>query len=216
MRPSAYLINVSRGPVVDEPALIRALQDGQLAGAGLDVYDPEPPEVTNPLLGMPNVVVTPHVASNTVEGIARMSNVGGRPDRSSSSAAGIPSFLLDPAAWPGRTVVRRDADRREIALGGPAVHSNPWTTSAGSRVCRSSTARPSAPTPTTLPPSLQGLPPRSVPETAPDAAPAPLHQPQRGRAHLRRDRDHRARARGRRSAARWSSCASSSRPRSSS
>jgi phosphoglycerate dehydrogenase-like enzyme len=100
MRPSAYLINVSRGPVVDEPALIRALRDGHLAGAGLDVYDPEPPEPTNPLLTMPNVVVTPHIASNTLEGIARLSNAV--VDQIELLLRGArPTSLIDPDAWVG-------------------------------------------------------------------------------------------------------------------
>jgi D-3-phosphoglycerate dehydrogenase len=63
MKPSAYLINTSRGPVVDEAALIRALQDKKLAGAGLDVFEIEPLDPENPLLKMGNVIVTPHSAS---------------------------------------------------------------------------------------------------------------------------------------------------------
>ena len=59
MKPGSYLINASRGPVLDEAALIRVLQDGHLAGAGLDVFDPEPPLADNPLLRMSNVVLTP-------------------------------------------------------------------------------------------------------------------------------------------------------------
>jgi len=65
MKPTAVLINTARGSIVDEPALIKALQDGTIAGAGLDVLQQEPPEADNPLLAMPNVVVTPHVASAT-------------------------------------------------------------------------------------------------------------------------------------------------------
>ena len=65
MKPTAILINTARGPIVDEPALIKALQEGTIAGAGLDVLEQEPPEPGNPLLTMPNVVVTPHVASAT-------------------------------------------------------------------------------------------------------------------------------------------------------
>ena len=69
---NGFLINCSRGPVVDEKALIAALQSGTIAGAGLDVYDPEPPAADNPLFGVDNVVLTPHLASFTEEGRQRM------------------------------------------------------------------------------------------------------------------------------------------------
>ncbi|MCH7801775.1 MAG: C-terminal binding protein, partial [Chloroflexi bacterium] len=62
MKSNAYLINTSRGPVVDETALIYALQEGQILGAGLDVLEHEPPDPDNPLLSMDNVVITPHSA----------------------------------------------------------------------------------------------------------------------------------------------------------
>jgi glyoxylate reductase len=65
MKPTAYLINAARGPVVDERALIAALQAGRIAGAGLDVYETEPPDMQNPLLGMENVITLPHVGSAT-------------------------------------------------------------------------------------------------------------------------------------------------------
>jgi phosphoglycerate dehydrogenase-like enzyme len=60
MKPTAYLINSGRGPLVDEPALIRALQDGGIAGAGLDVFEQEPSPADNPLYHMDNVIVAPH------------------------------------------------------------------------------------------------------------------------------------------------------------
>jgi len=63
MKPTAYLINTARGPVVDEPALIKALEEKWIAGAGLDVFEKEPPGPDNPLLQMDNVVATPHCAS---------------------------------------------------------------------------------------------------------------------------------------------------------
>ena len=70
--PKGYLINTSRGAVVDEAALIDALQNGIIAGAGLDVYEPEPPQVDNPLFALDNVVLTPHLASFTEQGRRRM------------------------------------------------------------------------------------------------------------------------------------------------
>lgn len=65
MKPSALFVNTGRGPVVDEAGLIRALQEGKLAGAGLDVQEKEPPDADNPLLKMENVILTPHVASSS-------------------------------------------------------------------------------------------------------------------------------------------------------
>lgn len=69
---NGFLINCSRGPVVDESALIAALKGGTIAGAGLDVYDPEPPAANNPLFELENVTLTPHLASFTEEGRQRM------------------------------------------------------------------------------------------------------------------------------------------------
>jgi D-3-phosphoglycerate dehydrogenase len=69
MKPTAVLLNTSRGPVIDEPALVRALREGWIAAAGLDVLEQEPPAPDNPLLAMDNVVVTPHVAGYGFDGV---------------------------------------------------------------------------------------------------------------------------------------------------
>ncbi|HXF55050.1 MAG TPA: D-2-hydroxyacid dehydrogenase [Hyphomicrobiaceae bacterium] len=66
MKPSAMLINVARGAVVDEPALIEALRDGKIAGAGLDVTIEEPLPADSPLWGLRNVLITPHTAGETL------------------------------------------------------------------------------------------------------------------------------------------------------
>ena len=77
MKPGAYLINTARGPVVDEAALIKALQEKWIAGAGLDVFEKEPVDPDNPLLKMDNVVVTPHSASYSDAAFSRLRRSAG-------------------------------------------------------------------------------------------------------------------------------------------
>lgn len=75
MRPDAYLVNTARGPIVDTDALRRALDEGWIAGAALDVTDPEPLPADHPLLGAPNLVVAPHLGSASHETREEMADI---------------------------------------------------------------------------------------------------------------------------------------------
>ncbi|MBE0556512.1 MAG: hydroxyacid dehydrogenase [Proteobacteria bacterium] len=75
MKPDAYLINTARGTIVDEQALVAALREKRVAGAAIDVYDPEPPRPGNPLLHMENVIVTPHFCAMTEESLYNMATM---------------------------------------------------------------------------------------------------------------------------------------------
>jgi D-3-phosphoglycerate dehydrogenase len=72
MKDGAFVLNLARGPLVDEDALLEAIDSGKLAGAGLDVFDPEPPKVDSRLRNHPLIIVTPHAAGVTVEGRERI------------------------------------------------------------------------------------------------------------------------------------------------
>ena len=72
MKPSAYIINTSRGPIIKETDLIVALRNGTIAGAGLDVQEQEPPELSNPLFEMDNVILTPHIGWKRLESRQRL------------------------------------------------------------------------------------------------------------------------------------------------
>jgi D-3-phosphoglycerate dehydrogenase len=74
MKPTAFLINTARGPLVDEAALARALREQWIAGAGIDVFDPEPPPADHPLFGLSNIILTPHSAALTAECVMRMAS----------------------------------------------------------------------------------------------------------------------------------------------
>jgi D-3-phosphoglycerate dehydrogenase len=97
MRASAYLINVARGPVVDETALIDALRERRIAGAALDVFEQEPIDPANPLLAMDNVIVTPHALCWTDECFHNMASTG-----LASIVAAMhgrrPDFVVNPEA----------------------------------------------------------------------------------------------------------------------
>jgi len=70
MKPGSYLVNMARGPIVDQSALVAALKSGHLTGAALDVFETEPPDFDSPLFLMPNVVLAPHMAGSTHEALA--------------------------------------------------------------------------------------------------------------------------------------------------
>ena len=97
MRPGVIIVNCARGALVDQEALLAALDSGHVSGAGLDVTEPEPLPSGHPLLGRDNVVVTPHVASTTTVGIVRL--VGQALDQALIwLRGGIPEHLLDATA----------------------------------------------------------------------------------------------------------------------
>jgi D-3-phosphoglycerate dehydrogenase len=98
MRPGSYLINVARGAVVDEAALVDALRAGHLAGAGLDVYEVEPARADHPLFSLPNVVCTPHIASYTTAGVLKMQVMACR-EVALALSGERPAELVNPEVW---------------------------------------------------------------------------------------------------------------------
>ena len=94
MKPDAYLVNISRGPIVDEAALVAALQHKKIAGAGLDTFDVEPMPPDHPLLALDNTVITPHVGYVTRE--AYLGHYRGVVENIRAFAAGEPVRMLNP------------------------------------------------------------------------------------------------------------------------
>jgi glyoxylate reductase len=101
MKPTAVLVNTSRGPVIDEEALARALKEGQIFAAGLDVFEHEP-DVYPGLLGCENAVLIPHLGSATVETRLAMANLAAD-NLLAGLEGGHPPTLLNPQAWEQRT-----------------------------------------------------------------------------------------------------------------
>lgn len=101
MKPTAFLVNTARGPIVDTEALVRALTAGKIAGAGLDTVEPEPLPQGHPLLGFENVIFTPHNAGMTHEAMYRLGATAAE-QLLQMLRGDKPTNLLNPSAWPGR------------------------------------------------------------------------------------------------------------------
>ncbi|MBZ0299312.1 MAG: hypothetical protein K8J31_06220 [Anaerolineae bacterium] len=101
MKRGAVLVNCARGPILVEADLVDALNHGQLSAAALDVWDPEPPAADNPLLHMPNVIATPHMAAKTDEGQHR-SRLSAAQQTILALKGQIPSGLVNLEVWDRR------------------------------------------------------------------------------------------------------------------
>jgi phosphoglycerate dehydrogenase-like enzyme len=108
MKPSAYFVNTARGPIVQEVALIEALRAGRFAGAGIDVFEQEPPAKDNPLLAMENVIVSPHSMAWTQQGLAGNSRDACR-NLLLVASGEVPPCLANPEA------AERDGVRAKLA-----------------------------------------------------------------------------------------------------
>jgi D-3-phosphoglycerate dehydrogenase / 2-oxoglutarate reductase len=99
MRPTAYFITTARGSIHDEEALERALRDKKIAGAGLDVWDKEPPPAEHPLMKYDNVMVTPHMAGVTREARAKMGQIAAEQMLDALDGKPVPR-IINPQVWP--------------------------------------------------------------------------------------------------------------------
>jgi glyoxylate reductase len=101
MKRDAILVNTARGGIVDQAALVRALDEGWIGGAALDVTDPEPIPMDSPLLNRPNVIIVPHIASASVATRAKMSELAAR-NLLAALRGERPPHLVNPEAWEHR------------------------------------------------------------------------------------------------------------------
>lgn len=117
MQPTSYVINVGRGPLIDQQALTDALREGQIAGAGLDVLDPEPPAADEPLLNMDNVIVTPHALCWTDDFVR---DVSGSVMSSIIDVArgGEPEHTINPDVYSGPARAQAAANAVDRTQGG--------------------------------------------------------------------------------------------------
>lgn len=101
MKPTAYLINCARGPVIDEPSLIWALETGRIAGAALDVFKEEPPCPDSPLFKLPGLIATPHIAAFSHDSMDMMSLTVAA-DVLRVLKGEVPRYLANPLVWEKR------------------------------------------------------------------------------------------------------------------
>ena len=108
MKPSGILINTARGPIVETDALVDALREGRIAGAALDVTDPEPLPADHPLVSMPNCIVVPHIASASAATRGQMAEIAARNLIAGLKSEPLPSGLNPDALGKGRSTLPRD------------------------------------------------------------------------------------------------------------
>jgi len=96
LKPGAILVNTARGPLVEQAALVEALHGGRLHGAGLDVLEVEPSDADNPLFSLPNVLVSPHNAASTEEGLARMARQAAQNILDALDGRADPAMAVNP------------------------------------------------------------------------------------------------------------------------
>jgi D-3-phosphoglycerate dehydrogenase len=111
MEKKPFLINISRGPIVDEKALIQALKEGLISGAGIDVLEKEPPDSQNPLLKMDNVILSPHIGYYSEESISELKR---------RTAEGVSSVLL--GKWPKSVVNPEVIGKTRASISKPLAH----------------------------------------------------------------------------------------------
>ena len=139
MKKTAFLINTGRGPIVDTDALVAALRDGVIAGAGLDVTDPEPLPDGHPLFDLDNAVITPHLGGNSPETFRPCAVISARLALDALHGK-RPSNMINPQAWDRlrtrlgqaivslkRKVILSSEDRR------PSPYPLPWNKGSGFR-----------------------------------------------------------------------------------
>src|SRR5262249_50541977 len=108
MKPTAYLVNVARGELIDEPALVEALRDRKLAGAGLDVFAVEPLPTDHPLLALDNVIVTPHWNASTTD-VWQATGRAMAEGMLRAAAGQVPEHVVNPE------VLRRSGFQKKLA-----------------------------------------------------------------------------------------------------